>query len=64
MRGSPDASPRQAVAAERAEEHGACRRQGSPYFRRSISGSTPTYISDRQSVDSPVMCVMLFYNQL
>lgn len=35
------------------EEHGACRWQGSPYFRRTISGRTPTYISIRQTVHTP-----------
>lgn len=36
-----------------AEERGACRWRGSPYFRRTISGRTPTYISVRQTVHTP-----------
>lgn len=41
---------------DRAEERGACRWRGSPYFRRTISGRTPTYISVRQTVHTPCWC--------
>lgn len=44
------------------EKHGACRWQGSPYFRRTISGRTPTYISVRQTVHTPY-CHNLLYRR-